>query len=119
MKYNDYLKKYYKQEIPIEKLFLFHEINFKVDINEKKNDYIIKSIDFDSFFNIELFFFPKKKIKDNYQLTELLNYKYPKEPKKNDQENQNISLIQIFINFLIRIKNFITENTESNDTNNN
>ena len=118
MKYNDYLKKYCKQEIPIEKLFLFHEINFKVDINEKKNDYNIKRIDFDSFFNIELFF-PKKKLKDNYQLTELLNYKYPKEPKKNDQENQDISLKQIFINFLIRIKNFITENTESNDTNNN
>ena len=59
--YKNYLNKYCEKEIPLEKMFQFHEIKYKVDIQEKKK-ISIKKIDFDSFLNIELFF-PKTKKK--------------------------------------------------------
>lgn len=100
-KFKKYLNKYCEKEISLEKMFQFHEINFKVDIQEKKN-ISIKRIDFDPFLNIEVFFPKTNKKNSYYKLTDLLKLKYPKTPEIENQENQS-NLIEKFINYLINL----------------
>ena len=119
--YKNYLNKYCEKEIPLEKMFQFHEIKYKVDIQEKKK-ISIKKIDFDSFLNIELFFPKTKKKKTSYKLADLLEQKYPKTPEIEDSENES-NIIEKFINYLIDIykqyKNkFFSHNPDNNNKNN-
>lgn len=101
--FKKYLDKYCKKEISLEKMFQFHEINFKVDIQDKDN-FCFKRIDFDSFLNIELFFPKTKNKKSKYKLTDLLKQKYPKTPDFENSENKS-SLIERFINYLRTLYN--------------
>jgi len=102
-KYKKFLDKYCKNELPLEKMFQFHEISYKIDINNIK-ELNIKKIDFDIFLNIDLYF--PKKTKSNYKLTDLLKLKYPKinnlensEEEESETNNVLSSIIQWIINF--------------------
>lgn len=116
--FKNYLDKYCEKEIPLEKMFQFHEINFKVDIQEKKS-ISIKRIEFNSFLNIDLFFPKTQNKKYRYKLTDLLEYKYPKTPEIDNSEKQS-TIIERFINYLISIyKNYKNKIFGNNPDNNN
>ena len=116
-KYENYINKYCKEETKLDEMFQFHEIMFNVDSSDQKiGSY--KSIDFNSFLNVELTF-PIKDNKNTYSLFELLRYKYPKNPltkiKEDDIDSRLIlKLWKMFIEF---IKSFfyITENSDINE----
>ena len=118
--FKNYLDKYCEKEIPLEKMFQFHEIKSKVDIQEKKT-ISIKRIDFDSFLNIELSFPKKKSKKSSYKLTDLLKEKYPKTPEIENSENKS-NIIEQFIDYLINLymkyKNkYFSHNPDNNNNN--
>ncbi len=119
--FKNYLDKYCEKEIPLEKMFQFHEIKYKVDIQEKKA-ISIKRIDFDSFLNIELSFPKKKNKKSSYKLTDLLKQKYPKTPEIENSENKS-NIIAQFIDYLINLymqyKNKLFSHNPDNNNNNN
>ena len=84
-KFKNYLKKYYpkENEVFLERMFQFHELKIKM----KKNN-IIKSIDFETFINIDLIF-PSDNKNNNFTLEILLKYKYFKQQFLNEDKNSN------------------------------
>ena len=84
-KFKNYLKRYYpkENEVFLENMFQFHELKMKMKNNNK-----IKSIDFETFINIDLIF-PSDYKNDNFTLEILLNYKYFKQQLLNEDKNSN------------------------------
>ena len=84
-KFQNYLKSYYpkENEVFLERMFQFHELKIKM-----KNNYITKSIDFETFLNVDLIF-PSDYKNDNFTLEFLLKYKYFKPQFLNEEKNSN------------------------------
>ena len=126
-KYINYKNKYCKKDIQLDEMFQFHEIMFNIDLNDN-NIGRYKSIDFNSFLNIELTF-PNRGKKNSYDLTELLKTKYPKNPmvKINKEDiNSNVKFSDIiknkFFEFIELLKSIFCScnniNEDEFDTNN-
>ena len=117
-KYENYINKYCKEETKLDEMFQFHEIMFNVDSSDQKiGSY--KSIDFNSFLNVELTF-PIKDNKNTYSLFELLRYKYPKNPLTKIKEDDIDSglyewVVKLWKKFIEFIKSLITENSDINE----
>lgn len=123
--FNEYIDKYYnkKNEIFLEKMFQFHES--KVKYEEESKECLIKSIDFETFLNLELTFPPH--INKTYNLYDLLNYKYPtnfediqnrhNNVSKNNDPSYNFSIP--FTNYNISIYYSPKKNKDINLSNNN
>ena len=106
-KYKNYKKKYCKKEIKLDKMFEFHEIMFNIISNGIKiGSY--KSIDFNSFLNIDLAF-PIKGKKKSYSLTELLKYKYPKNPliEIKEEDTYSNNLLNKIFQFIEKLKDIL------------
>ncbi len=106
-KYNNYKKKYCKKGIKLDEMFEFHEIMFNIVSNGIKiGSY--KSIDFNSFLNIDLTF-PIKGKKNSYSLTELLKYKYPKNPLNDikEEETGSNNILNILFQFIEKLKDIL------------
>ena len=128
-KFEMFKNKYCKKDIKLDEMFQFQEIMFNFDSNGKNINY--KSIDFNSFFNIDLSF-PNQSNKNSYSLIELMAYKYPKNPlnqinkEANEQIKQEdeyyiITQIKIFLEFIRKKLQSIfykNKNNEDNEDNN-
>ena len=113
-KFENYKNKYYKEETKLEEMFQFHEIMFNFDINDNKIP-SYKTIDFNSFLNIELTF-PYNGKKNSYSLSELLKNKYPKNPLSQiNEEDIDNSLMEYLWNKFIEIMNIIKNYLCDND----
>lgn len=119
-KYENYINKYCKEDTKLDEMFQFHEIMFDIDSSDQKIGFY-KSIDFNSFLNMELTF-PIKDYKNTYSLSELLRYKYPKNPLTNiEEEDIDSSFFEMIIKkwneFIELIKTFCFHKTENGDIN--
>lgn len=115
-KFNEYKKIYCIKETLLDKMFQFHEILFNIDSHEQIFcNY--KKIDFNSFLNIELSF-PFNNKKNIYNLSELLEYKYPKNPLLEINTESISKLKELWKKFLEKIKQlfnrFCGEENEEN-----
>ena len=86
IKFEEYKNKYCKNETPLDKMFTFHEIIFKMEKDEN-NGLNFKNIDFNSCLNIDLPF-PYNNTKSSYNLTELLKEYYPKLPNTEQKKSE-------------------------------
>jgi len=103
-KFNEYENKYCKNETPLDKMFVFHEILFIMKKDEK-DKWFYNNINFNSFLNIDLPF-DFKSTKSSYNLTELLKNYYPKNPNQNSQNDDKGTLEwlkDLILNFIKRI----------------
>lgn len=117
-KFKEYKNKYCIKETLLDKMFQFHEILFKIDSNKPLFENY-KQIDFNSFLNIDLSF-PFNSQKKKYNLSELLEYKYPKNPLQ-DIIPEYISLFNLFNwlweKFINKIKAILNICDEENEVN--
>ena len=103
-KFNEYENKYCIKETQLEKMFVFHEIVFKM-IKDEKDKWFYNNIIFNSLLNIDLPF-EYKRTKSSYNLTELLKNYYPKKPNQNFQNDDKSTLEwlkDLIINFIKRV----------------